>query len=241
MALYSGMYLALLCTLAATTAAQVDMKDRCHWKCLIFAQLWPGSYCMTFTKFPCRIPAQVDGWTIHGLWPDGKRCCNRTWQLTREDIDSLQGDLNQYWPSLIKNDSFKFWKSEWYKHGTCGTCADSMSCPDKYFSRALELRTKFSIDKSLAAAGIKPSCDYSYTYEHIQSALGYLGTHVNLQCYIHKKQQILMQIKIPLSKDLSAGCHTDEENVSKSYNKPCTKKSEIYLYPFTTHPHNPCS
>ncbi|GCB62043.1 hypothetical protein scyTo_0009448 [Scyliorhinus torazame] len=200
MALYSGMYLALLCTLAATTAAQVDMKDRCHWKCLIFAQLWPGSYCMTFTKFPCRIPAQVDGWTIHGLW-----------------------------------------KSEWYKHGTCGTCADSMSCPDKYFSRALELRTKFSIDKSLAAAGIKPSCDYSYTYEHIQSALGYLGTHVNLQCYIHKKQQILMQIKIPLSKDLSAGCHTDEENVSKSYNKPCTKKSEIYLYPFTTHPHNPCS
>ncbi|XP_078389507.1 ribonuclease T2-like isoform X1 [Cetorhinus maximus] len=241
MALYSGICLAVLYGLIATTAAQADMKDSCHWKCLEFAQLWPGSFCMTFLKVPCRIPKHVDGWTIHGLWPDGKTGCNRTWKLTQKDIDDLQVDLHHYWPSLVKKDAFKFWQDEWYKHGTCGACADSMSCPHKYFSLVLELRTKFSIDASLSAAGIKPSCNNSYTYEHFHSALFYLGTDINLQCYIYKEQQILMQIKIPLSKDLSVGCHPHEENFSKSYYKPCTNKSEIYLYPFTPHPRHPCS
>ncbi|XP_078389509.1 ribonuclease T2-like isoform X3 [Cetorhinus maximus] len=203
MALYSGICLAVLYGLIATTAAQADMKDSCHWKCLEFAQLWPGSFCMTFLKVPCRIPKHVDGWTIHGLWPDGKTGCNRTWKLTQKDIDDLQVDLHHYWPSLVKKDAFKFW--------------------------------------SLSAAGIKPSCNNSYTYEHFHSALFYLGTDINLQCYIYKEQQILMQIKIPLSKDLSVGCHPHEENFSKSYYKPCTNKSEIYLYPFTPHPRHPCS
>ncbi|XP_041035040.1 ribonuclease T2-like isoform X3 [Carcharodon carcharias] len=109
MALYSGICLAVLYGLIATTAAQADMKDSCHWKCLEFAQLWPGSFCMTFLKIPCRIPKQVDGWTIHGLWPDGKTGCNRTWKLTQKDIDDLQVDLRHYWPSLVKKDAFKFW------------------------------------------------------------------------------------------------------------------------------------
>ncbi|XP_038642048.1 ribonuclease T2-like isoform X4 [Scyliorhinus canicula] len=210
--------------------------------------LWSGSYLCGTSGHERQMPLEVFDICstvariiLHDFYKVFLQDSSPSGWLDDSRTLSLQADLNQYWPSLLKNDSFKFWKNEWYKHGTCGTCADSMSCPDKYFSLALELRTKFSIDKSLAAAGIKPSCNYSYTYQHIQSALVYLGTHVNLQCYIHKKQQILMQIKIPLSKDLSTGCHSDEENVSKTYYKPCSKKSEIYLYPFTTHPHNPCS
>ncbi|XP_078097161.1 ribonuclease T2-like [Mustelus asterias] len=241
MALYIRMYLAALCGLTATTAAQAGVKNSCHWKCLTFVQLWPGSFCMTFSTQQCRIPEHVDGWTIHGLWPGGKENCNRTWQLTHNDIDGLRDDLDQYWPSLLKTESFKFWKNEWRKHGTCGACADSMSCPHKYFSLVLELRTKFSIDTSLAAAGIKPSCNYSYTLEQFQSALDYLGPQVRHQCYIHKKRQILMQIKIPLSKDLSPGCQHHQESFSNSYYKSCTNKSEIYVYPFTAHPQNPCS
>ncbi|XP_067875264.1 ribonuclease T2-like isoform X2 [Heterodontus francisci] len=218
MALYTGICLVVLYALTATAAAQADMKDRCHWKCLTFAQLWPGSFCMTFSNIRCEIPKHVDSWTIHGLWPDGKRFCNATWKLTQDDIGDLWADLHQYWPSLINEDAFKFWKKEWSKHGTCGACADSMSCPHKYFSLVLQLRTKFAIDAAFSAAGIIPSCNNSYT-----------------------KRQILMQVKIPLSKDLSLGCHTPEENFSKSYYKPCTNKAEIYFYPFTHHPYNPCS
>uniref|UniRef100_UPI00398F7FB3 ribonuclease T2-like isoform X1 n=1 Tax=Pristiophorus japonicus TaxID=55135 RepID=UPI00398F7FB3 len=238
MALYAAICLTVLYGLTAAT--QVDMNDSCRWKCLTFAQLWPGSFCVTFSSKQCRIPKYVTGWTIHGLWPDGKKYCNDTWLLTEEDIDDLQDDLHHYWPSLIKTIAFKFWTNEWHKHGTCATCADSMSCPHKYFSLALQLWTKFSIDAALTAAGINPTCNNSYTYEHFHSALSDLGTHVNLQCYNHKKRQILMQIKIPLSKDLSIGCNTPEENFSKSFYKPCTHKADIYFYPITQHPHNPC-
>uniref|UniRef100_UPI00398EB411 ribonuclease T2-like isoform X2 n=1 Tax=Pristiophorus japonicus TaxID=55135 RepID=UPI00398EB411 len=200
MALYAAICLTVLYGLTAAT--QVDMNDSCRWKCLTFAQLWPGSFCVTFSSKQCRIPKYVTGWTIHGLWPDGKKYCNDTWLLTEEDIDDLQDDLHHYWPSLIKTIAFKFW--------------------------------------ALTAAGINPTCNNSYTYEHFHSALSDLGTHVNLQCYNHKKRQILMQIKIPLSKDLSIGCNTPEENFSKSFYKPCTHKADIYFYPITQHPHNPC-
>ncbi|XP_048474371.1 ribonuclease T2-like isoform X2 [Rhincodon typus] len=177
MALYIGICLAVVYGLTAITEAQADMKDSCQWKCLVFAQLWPGSFCMN-------------------LWTD----------------------LHKYWPSLTTNSTFKFWQSEWTKHGTCGTCADNMSCPYKYFSLALELRMKFSIDEFLSATGIKPSCYNGYT-----------------------KRQVLVQIKILFSKDLSIGCNTFQENFIHPYYEPCTNKAEIYLYPFTDHPHNPCS
>ncbi|XP_043536962.1 ribonuclease T2-like isoform X1 [Chiloscyllium plagiosum] len=241
MALYIGICLAVVYGLTAMTAAQADMKDSCRWKCLTFAQLWPGSFCLTFSKHKCMIPDQVDGWTIHGLWPNGKESCNRTWKLAQKDIGDLWTDMRKYWPSLINEDPFKFWQREWTKHGTCGTCAKNMSCPHKYFSLALELRTKVSIDEYFSAAGIKPSCHNGYTYGRFHTALSYLGPYVNLQCCKDKKRQVLVQIKIHFSKDLSIGCKTFEENVIYSYYKPCTKKSEIYLYPFTDHPHNPCS
>ncbi|XP_059496953.1 ribonuclease T2-like isoform X2 [Stegostoma tigrinum] len=218
MAIYIGICLAVVYGLTATTEARADMKDSCQWKCLVFSQLWPGSFCMTFSKRFCKIPNQVNGWTIHGLWPDGKEFCNHTWKLTRKEIGNLWTDLQKYWPSLISNSPFKFWQSEWAKHGTCGTCADNMSCPHKYFSLALELRMKFSIDEFLSATGIKPSCYNGYT-----------------------KRQVLVQIKIFFSKDLSIGCNASQENFIHPYCKPCTNKSEIYLYPFTEHPHNPCS
>ncbi|XP_020368005.1 ribonuclease T2-like isoform X1 [Rhincodon typus] len=218
MALYIGICLAVVYGLTAITEAQADMKDSCQWKCLVFAQLWPGSFCMTFSKHFCKIPNQVDGWTIHGLWPDGKEFCNLTWKLAQKEIGNLWTDLHKYWPSLTTNSTFKFWQSEWTKHGTCGTCADNMSCPYKYFSLALELRMKFSIDEFLSATGIKPSCYNGYT-----------------------KRQVLVQIKILFSKDLSIGCNTFQENFIHPYYEPCTNKAEIYLYPFTDHPHNPCS
>ncbi|XP_051900024.1 ribonuclease T2-like [Pristis pectinata] len=144
------------------------------------AQLWPGSFCMTFSPKGCQIPDQVDGWTIHGLWPSESIYCNKTWRLTHKDIDDLQANLSHYWPSLTKINSFKFWEKEWHKHGTCAACADSMSSPHKYFSLALQLRMKFTINEAFIAAGITPSCDNSYTLEHLHSALTDLGTHVIL-------------------------------------------------------------
>ncbi|XP_067831240.1 ribonuclease T2-like isoform X2 [Heptranchias perlo] len=198
MALYAGICLTVL-GLTATIAAQADMNNSCKWKCLTFAQLWPGSFCM-----------------------------------------DLQDDLLHYWPSLVKSSAFTFWTKEWSKHGTCATCADSMSCPHKYFSLALQLRSKLSIDAAFNAAGIKPSCNNSYTYEDLHSALSDLGTHVGLQCYYQEGRQILMQIKIPLSKDLSIGCNTPNEHFSRSFYEPCKNNAAIYFYPFTQHPHNPC-
>ncbi|XP_055519693.1 ribonuclease T2-like [Leucoraja erinacea] len=238
--LYTAICLAVLFDPIGTTIIQTDVFDSCKWKCLLFAQLWPGSFCMTLPKQDCRIPDHVEGWTIHGLWPSGRRTCNHTWHLTHEDIDDLQVDLFLHWPSLTNTDAFKFWGNEWIKHGTCAACADSMSCPHKYFSLALQLQKQFAINEAFIAAGITPSCDNSYKLEHFHSALTDMGTHVEFQCCTLKKRQVLMQIKVPLSKDLSIGCNHTEEHFSNQYYHPCTNKAEIYFYPFTHHPHNPC-
>ncbi|XP_059807333.1 ribonuclease T2-like [Hypanus sabinus] len=240
MSLYTVICLTMLWGLIDTTEIQNDFYDSCKWKCLIFAQLWPGSFCMSFPRKSCHIPDQVNDWTIHGLWPNGHKFCNKSRHLTKEDIDNLTDKLFHYWPSLTNFEPFKFWANEWSKHGTCAACADSMSTPHKYFSLALQLRMKFVINKAFAAAGITPSCDKGYTLNHFHTALTDFGTHVNLQCYKSTGRQILMQIKIPLSKDFSIGCQPIEDNFNKSYYHPCTSKSEIYYYPLTSHPHDPC-
>ncbi|XP_069765774.1 ribonuclease T2-like isoform X2 [Narcine bancroftii] len=238
--LYTAICLAMLYGLSGSTRIRTDLYDSCKWKCLIFAQLWPGSFCMTLPPQSCTIPDDVDGWTIHGLWPLGFLNCNSSWHLTLKDIEDLSENLRHYWPSLTETPAFTFWEKEWYRHGTCAACANSMSCPHKYFSLVLQLRSKFTINEAFAAAGITPSCNSSYKLEHLCSALSAMGTDINLQCYTIKNRQILMQIKIPLSKDLSIGCNTPKENFSEQFYHPCSNEAEIYFYPFTDHPHNPC-
>ncbi|KAJ0099419.1 hypothetical protein Patl1_21901 [Pistacia atlantica] len=104
---------------------------------------WPISYCNNYGNQGCGIlPIPQDDFKIHGLWHsmNGEyvQFCG-THDLTRNDLRSdLIDQLREEWPSL-KGDDFKFWRSQWSKHGLChGTT------PAEYFQTALFLKFAYA-------------------------------------------------------------------------------------------------
>ncbi|KAK1900526.1 Ribonuclease T2 [Dissostichus eleginoides] len=69
-----------------------DKKEFCSWKCLLFTLQWPGAFCQN-----------VNNWTIHGLWPQGVMDCCRCWPMFKSDVQELEAQLNEHWPSLLKS------------------------------------------------------------------------------------------------------------------------------------------
>ncbi|KAG0053853.1 ribonuclease T2-like [Gryganskiella cystojenkinii] len=125
-----------------------------------------------------------DEFTLHGLWPDtcdggqgpATGCdAKRIYKDVETRIqkqsggDDLLKEMNTYWSSY-RGDNNQFWSHEWSKHGTClstlrPTCpAFASSGGDggdnkdvfQYFTKTLELRSKYDLYKALAAKGILP-------------------------------------------------------------------------------------
>ncbi|XP_032364612.1 ribonuclease T2-like isoform X2 [Etheostoma spectabile] len=91
-----------------------DKKHFCSWKCLLFTLQWPGAFCQSLDEeTPCRVPVSVTSWTIHGLWPvKAFRCC-RCWPMFPSDVQELEAELTEHWPSLLQTQpSFHFWLLE---------------------------------------------------------------------------------------------------------------------------------
>uniref|UniRef100_A0A4W5RJE8 Ribonuclease T2, like n=1 Tax=Hucho hucho TaxID=62062 RepID=A0A4W5RJE8_9TELE len=205
-----------------------DQQEKfCTWQCLKFTLQWPGSFCLGLkNSSQCRIPPNIQTWTIHGLWPLKAHTCCRCWPIFHSDLKELDPELSQLWPSLLKTQSsFLFWKDEWIKHGSCAACVEGMNSPLRYFQICLKLRGRFDIDRALEDAGIKPSCNQSYP-----------------------GREVLVQVKIPLSQNLTLGCHHEEDQGAEPTQlwhtfpgHPCPQESPVFYFPINhDRPHQPC-
>ncbi|KAM6959284.1 ribonuclease T2-like [Aplochiton taeniatus] len=166
----------------------------------------------------------------------------------------LEEELAQFWPTLLKTrTSFQFWKQEWQRHGECAaSCVEGLNSPLRYFQTSLKLRASFDIHRALDEAVIRPSCDVSYQLVKIHSALSpFLGESLQIQCVQDNKgREVWVQVKIPLSKNLTLGCHHSEERdlaadfaqkPSPSSGHPCPQESPVYYFPIDhDRPHQPC-
>ncbi|CAJ1066269.1 ribonuclease Oy [Xyrichtys novacula] len=139
-------------------------KQFCKWKCLQLTLQWPAGFCQSLKEESlCAIPQSINNWTIHGLWPLKAWGCCSCWPMFQSDIQELEVELNEYWPSLLKTrSSFHFWREEWEKHGACAACVEGMNSPLRYFQISLKLRQQFDIHRVLEAAAVTPSCDRMY-------------------------------------------------------------------------------
>ncbi|XP_007246046.1 ribonuclease T2-like isoform X1 [Astyanax mexicanus] len=233
-----------------TTSSETSSNHSCNWTCMIFTIQWPGSFCLSLeNRNICRIPENIHNWTIHGLWPIRTYGCCFCWPVFQSHLQDLEPELSQLWPSLIKSKSnFSFWKDEWFKHGTCAACVESMGSPAHYFRTSLKLRTLFDVDNALANTGIKPSCNISYKHEEIHAALGpFLGNNYVVQCVKDEKErEVWVQLKIYISKNITLGCQKEEtlkfsRASNTSLGHPCPKNTTIFYFPLDReHPKQPC-
>ncbi|CAN9510837.1 unnamed protein product [Ophioblennius macclurei] len=223
-------------------------KTFCSWECLIFTLQWPGGFCQSLSNESlCRIPENVQGWTIHGLWPQAKTSC-RCWPLFHSDLQELEEELGDEWPSLLKSrTSFNFWKDEWQKHGSTAACAEGLNSPFRYFQMCLKLRAQLDIQRLLDDAGITPSCDQPYQVEDVRKVLApHLGDRAEIQCVKDQQdRQVWFQVKIPLSRHLAVGCDVHGEEgrgfSTPSPGHPCPPGQPFYYVPIDHRkPLRPC-
>uniref|UniRef100_A0A3Q2ZPL4 Uncharacterized protein n=1 Tax=Kryptolebias marmoratus TaxID=37003 RepID=A0A3Q2ZPL4_KRYMA len=67
-----------------------DNKHECTWKCLVFVLQWPGGFCLSlYNETHCKIPPDVNNWTIHGLWPLGVQSCCSCWPMFHSDVQVI--------------------------------------------------------------------------------------------------------------------------------------------------------
>ncbi|KAF6726225.1 Ribonuclease Oy [Oryzias melastigma] len=230
-------------------AALQDGEHDCTWSCIIFTLQWPGGFCASlFNETLCRIPDGVTGWTIHGLWPQhAQRCCS-CWPMFHSDVQELEDELAEYWPSLLTTRSrFQFWKQEWSKHGACAACVEGFNSPQKYFQISLKLRQSFEIQRILEDAGITPSCERRYKVAEVQSVLTpHVGDQYEIQCVVdHRDRQVWFQVKIRMSRDLTLGCsHPDAGSgpgSEPSPGHPCPPEVPFFYFPINhQQPERPC-
>ncbi|KAI2636161.1 ribonuclease T2-like protein [Xylaria nigripes] len=151
----------------------------------------------------------ADSWTVHGLWPDYcdgtfDESCDPSREYTnitailKEKAPSTLAAMQTYWKDYSGNDE-SFWEHEWGKHGTCMStlnpgCYVSYQPTDEvpdYFGRAMSVFGNLPSYKWLAAAGILPSTDETYTLAAIQAALkaGH-GQDVAVRCRSGKLNEL---------------------------------------------------
>lgn len=235
--------------------ADLNKKGCDSWRCLLFTLQWPGSFCVTIRNTSeCQVPSSIQNWTIHGLWPVRTQLCCDCWHFSNSDVQELEEELAKFWPSLLKTKtSFQFWTQEWQRHGVCAAlCVHGLSSPLLYFQISLKLRASFDIHRALDEAAIKPSCDHSYQLDEIHNALSpVLGESIQIQCVQDNKgREVWVQVKIPLSKNLTLGCqHIQErdpvadfaQKASTSAGHRCPDESPVYYFPIDhDRPHQPC-
>ncbi|XP_023667963.2 ribonuclease T2-like isoform X1 [Paramormyrops kingsleyae] len=227
-------------------------KPLCRWECMNFALQWPGAFCVSLKNISgCVVPQHVQNWTIHGLWPMHVDKCCECWPIFNSDLEELEPELTQLWPSLIKGRNFTFWRNEWIKHGSCAACKEGMNSPTRYFQTSLKLRRRFNIDEILRNSGIEPSCINSYKSDDLRKALAPILSDMHeIQCVTDdKEREVLVQVKIPLYLNFTLGCHQHDQDsvlssppLTKSPLRPCPTHSPIFYFPIKHEdPYHPCA
>jgi len=167
--------------------------------------IYPGGQLLS-TQFWDANPSigPVNGWTLHGLWPDlcdgtyptyctqAPKYYNITSILIAASQIELLAFMNTYWlPNRGSSESF--WQHEWNKHGTCVNTLAPSCYGDGYepgdevvdfMMKAVDVFKGLDTYKALAAANIVPSTTKTYTSAEIQTALmAITGSEVVLGCY----------------------------------------------------------
>lgn len=234
---------------------EAQEKTFCSWQCMIFTLQWPAAFCQSLGNMSlCHIPKNVTSWTIHGLWPQHTETCCNCWTMFPSDVQKLEAELNDNWPSLLRTrSSYEFWQKEWSKHGVCAACVDGINSPQKYFQLSLQLRQQYDLHKLLEDAGITPSCDRRYKVADVQQVLDpHLGGKYEIQCVTDSKgRELWFQVKVSLSRNLMLGCSAGEEKEEEedhqegapaSPRHPCPPQTPFYYLPINPeHPERPCS
>ncbi|XP_030633995.1 ribonuclease T2-like [Chanos chanos] len=228
------------------------MDRHCKWTCMILTLQWPGSFCLILNNETiCNLSPDIQNWTIHGLWPIHTGHCCSCWPIFQSHLEGLEPELSKFWPSFLKSTTaFMFWKQEWFKHGTCAACDESMGSTQLYFKTALKLRLSLRIESALADGGIKPSCDNAYRHDDLHAALRpLLGDNCVLQCVRDEKgHEVWAQLKIYFFRNQTLGCHFKEIGYadkifqpSNSSGHPCPTETPIFYYPINyKNPKRPC-
>ncbi|XP_028922147.1 ribonuclease T2-like [Ornithorhynchus anatinus] len=217
----------------------------CPWKCIRFVQMWPGSFCVALQqKFQCVLPPGSNSWTIHGLWPNKVQNCCGCWRLFRSDLGDLSPLLDQHWPTFLNLSNIHFWQEEWWKHGTCAACLETLSSPSKFFGAALKLREVFNIDRAFQRAGIVPTCSHSYQLDSLQAALKpVLGEENELQCATDGQgREVLVQVQVSLFQNLSRACKASgpPDGTVSPYHRCRAQAPILFVPPDPARPRDPC-
>uniref|UniRef100_A0A673A076 Ribonuclease Oy-like n=2 Tax=Sphaeramia orbicularis TaxID=375764 RepID=A0A673A076_9TELE len=224
-----------------------SQSPSCKWKCMQFTLQWPGGFCQSlYNESLCQIPPNINTWTIHGLWPQRVQRCCECWPLFLYDVQELEAELSERWPSLVKfKSSFQFWKDEWEKHGACAACVEELKGPRKYFQICLKLRQHFDIHRLLDDAGITPSCQRPYEVDEVHRVLTpLLGRKHELECVTDQQdRQVWFQVKTSLFPNLTIDCvhHRDADAMAagsgRSYSRghACPTDVPLYYLPIDHH------
>ncbi|XP_048733907.1 ribonuclease Oy-like [Ostrea edulis] len=231
------MHAVLLIGLCAAVSAYTE-----DWDIFTYTQEWPVAVCINGREehHTCSIPQDVTGWGIHGMWPTktgtrGPTSCG-TQPFDQNAISAILPKLKLLWPNMYSDSSeYSFWEHEWSKHGTCASSLNSTSTEYKYFSKALDLYTRFNGQTLLGKQGIVPSSSATYNIKPTEAALKReLGVNALVQCtYDHDtRRQVIYEIEICLNKSFEpVDCYPDDDNTSG-------KRSHHHKY--TSHPESSC-
>ncbi|XP_067845481.1 ribonuclease T2 [Heptranchias perlo] len=214
------------------------------WNMLILSHLWPQTVCL-MTSDTCKVPPNVNYWTIHGLWPKSNEMCNNSWHFNINNVADILSELKRWWPDVIHPNSTNLWKHEWQKHGTCAASLESLDSQEKYFSKALQLYQKLDLNSALKKFNISPSSKY-YMMEDIEKALvSVYGVIPKIQCMLSTQGvsvQTLGQIELCFSKDFQLlNCMEAAPNMLDSKNdrqhntysgfSVCDRNLQVYYPP----------
>lgn len=149
---------------------------------------------------PATGPA--DHWTIHGLWPDfcdgsytgycdeSRQYTNISCILEAYGKYALLDYMKEYWQDYHGYNE-EFWEHEWGKHGTCYSTLYPDCFPDyhsqeevvAFFEQVVRIFQTLPTFDYLAAAGIFPTTEKTYTNAEIMEALRRpRGVNATLEC-----------------------------------------------------------
>ncbi|XP_076359288.1 ribonuclease Oy-like isoform X6 [Tachypleus tridentatus] len=179
----------------------------------------------------CEIPAGVNYWVIHGLWPNSltppnPSYCNKSSPFDMKMIQPLIHDLGKDWPNFfVHHKDSSFWKHEWEKHGTCATFLPALSSEKLYFAKSLELKEQYDLIEIFTGRGIVSRKDQPYSLNNVSNALyAHLKVRTLIGCEYakHFKYPLLSSVEICI--DLN--CNLIDCPVSL---EGCKAESVLYL------------
>lgn len=175
----------------------------------MLVQRWPLSTCqiVNASGHACGIPRQVEGWTIHGLWPSGygsyPQYCH-SWIFNMSAVMDLAIQLLTFWPNLyIHRPIDSLWKHEYEKHGTCSASLHGFETEHDYFEQGLALSHKHDVQRVLEQNDIFPR-EEGYKASVIRNAIqsGYNKTVCPGCGYVKGIGQVLSQSYVCIDKKM---------------------------------------